>query len=69
MEKQLIDIRCPFKKRGKHTNKMYICNRICVKVRAGSSGEAYCKSCGLSFEFEVDSQARNTTGVRVKKIG
>ena len=39
---------------------------VCVKVTPGSAGEAHCKSCRLSFEFEVDSQARNTTGVRVK---
>jgi len=62
----LIVIRCPFKKRGKHDNKIYICNRVCVKVTAGSAGEAYCKECKLAFEFEVDRQARNTTGVRVK---
>lgn len=62
----LIVIRCPFKKRGVKTNKIYICNRICVKVTPGSAGEAYCKSCSLAFEFSVDAQARNTTGVRVK---
>ena len=66
MEKNLIVIRCPFKRRGVHDNKPYICNRVCVKVTPGSAGEAHCKSCRLSFEFEVDSQARNTTGVRVK---
>lgn len=67
-EKQLIVIRCPFKKKGRHGDKsyIYICNRTCVKVTPNSAGEAYCKSCRLSFEFEVDSQARNTTGVRVK---
>lgn len=68
MEKQRIEIRCPFKKKGKHTNKLYVCNRVCVKVDPGSAGEAYCKSCKLSFEFEVDSQAHMTTGVRVKSI-
>lgn len=67
-EKQLITIRCPFKKRGRHNTKLYICNRTCVKVTPGSAGEAYCKSCNLAFEFEVDSQARNTIGVRVKPV-
>lgn len=62
----LIVIRCPFKKRGRHDNKIYICNRVCVKVTPGSSGEAYCKECKMAFEFFVDNQARNTTGVRVK---
>lgn len=64
----LIVIRCPFKKRGRHDNKIYICNRVCVKVIPGSAGEAYCKECKLAFEFVVDRQARNTTGVRVKPI-
>lgn len=64
---ELIEIRCPFKKRGSNNpNKIYLCNRVCVKVRPGSAGEAYCKSCSLPFEFEVDSQARNTIGVRVQ---
>lgn len=63
---ELIVIRCPFKRRGNHDNKIYVCNRVCVKVRPGSAGEAYCRECKLTFEFEVDSQARNTTGVRVK---
>lgn len=64
----LIVIRCPFKKRGRHDNKLYICNRVCVKVTPGSAGEAYCKECKLTFEFVVDRQARNTTGVRVKPV-
>lgn len=68
MTKQLIEIRCPFKRRGKHNNKLYTCNRICVKVEPGSAGEAYCKNCRLSFDFEVDSHARGVTGVTVQKI-
>lgn len=65
----LIDIRCPFKKKGTHDdNKVYVCNRTCVRVRPGSAGEAYCKSCRLSFEFEVDRQAQAMTGVRVKAV-
>lgn len=63
----LIEIRCPFTRKSKTDNQFYLCNRICVKVTPGSSGEAKCRSCHLSFEFEIDSQARNTTGVRIKK--
>lgn len=62
----LIDIRCPFKKISKIDQQLYLCNRVCVKVTPGSSGEARCKNCHKSFWFQVDSQARNTTGIRVK---
>lgn len=64
----LIDIRCPFKKRSKIDDKIYLCNRICVKVVPGSAGEAKCKNCHLTFEFQVDDNAQNTTGVRVQRI-
>ena len=62
-----VEIRCPFEKRSKSDNKLYKCNRVCVKVVPGSAGEARCRSCHLSFEFEVDSQSKNTTGIRVRK--
>lgn len=62
----LVEIRCPFKKKSKLDDKMYACNRICVKVTPGSGGEARCRSCHKSFEFEVDRQAQSATGVRVK---
>lgn len=64
----LIEIRCPFKAKGRHDNKVRLCNRVCVKVRPGSAGEAYCKDCKLTFEFEVDRQAQSLTGVRVKAV-
>jgi hypothetical protein len=63
----LVEIRCPFEKTSKSDNQLYKCNRVCVKVAPGSAGEARCRSCHLSFEFEVDDQAQNTTGVRVQK--
>lgn len=62
----LIDIRCPFKKTSKVDGLTYTCNRVCVRVFPGSSGEAKCKECHLFFEFEVDIQAKPVTGVRVK---
>ena len=64
----LIEIRCPFKQKSKVDDKLYICNRICVKVTPDSSGEARCRHCHLNFEFSVDSNAQNTTGVRVKRL-
>lgn len=65
-EKTFIEIRCPFEKQSKVDNNIYKCNRVCVKVTPGSAGEARCRSCHLSFEFEVDDQAHSATGVRVK---
>lgn len=58
----LIQIRCPIKRRGKD-NKIYICNSVCVKVKPGSAGEVRCRRCQMDFEFIVDSQAQDITGV------
>ena len=65
---ELVDIRCPFKRTGKNDGITRLCNHLCVKVFPGSSGETWCSRCNLTFEFEVDSQARNTIGVRVKPV-
>jgi len=67
-ELNLFEIRCPFQRLGKKDGKRYVCNSLCVKVTAGSAGEARCRKCRLNFEFEVDNRARTTTGVRVKKL-
>lgn len=63
----LFEVRCPFQKLSKKDGRLYPCNRVCVEVHAGSSGRARCRSCHLKFEFEVDDQAKLSTGVRVKK--
>ncbi len=68
MEPNLFEIRCPFERLSKTDGKLYPCNSMCVKVTAGSAGEARCRKCRLNFVFEVDSRARRTTGVRVKKV-
>lgn len=68
MELNLFEIRCPFNRLSKADGKLYICNSLCVKVTAGSAGEARCRKCHLNFEFEVDNRARTETGVRVKKV-
>ena len=68
LHENLVEIRCPFEKKSKTTKEMYTCNRICVKVYPGSAGEAFCRSCHLPFEFEVDQQAKSQTGVRVKPV-
>lgn len=64
--KNLQEIRCPFMRKSKKDNKLYNCNRICVKVAPGSSGEAMCRSCHLTFEFERDKNEKIKTSVRVK---
>lgn len=66
MQPNLFEIRCPFQRLAKKDGKLYTCNSVCVKVTAGSAGEARCRKCHLTFEFEVDSRARRSTGVRVK---
>ena len=63
-----IDIRCPYENKSKSDDNIYLCNRICVQVSPGSKGKAKCRSCHLFFEFEVNSEAKITTGIRVKKV-
>lgn len=63
----LFEVRCPLEQVSKKDGKLYRCNRLCVEVHAGSSGRARCRSCHRRFEFEVDDQAKLSTGIRVKK--
>lgn len=53
-EKNLFPVRCPFKKLSKSDGKLYRCNSLCVRVKPGSLGEARCRKCGLTFNFECD---------------
>jgi hypothetical protein len=56
---EYMEIRCPFtvsyqsKQDGEHKHK--VCGKICVKVSAGSAGEAYCTRCNKTFDFEVSA--------------
>lgn len=61
----LTNINCPFEKKDKY-GIMRLCNRICVKVEAGSKGEVWCRSCKLKFNFEVDSQNHYRPIVKVQ---
>lgn len=67
MTNQLVEVRCPFKRRSKKDNNIYPCNHLCVKVNPGSSGETWCSPCKLTFEFEVNAQSKKKTSVRVKQ--
>jgi uncharacterized Zn-finger protein len=49
-------IRCPFNRTTK-TGKTIPCGHPSVRVRAGSSGEAYCTRCKRTYEFDVAKNA------------
>lgn len=53
----LIDVRCP-NDRLTNTGRRVACNQLCVQVRAGSSGKAYCTRCKMVFKFDVTSNAK-----------
>lgn len=58
MSETLIEIRCPETVTSKKTGFKYPCNRLCVKVAPGSTGEAWCPSCRITFTFDVDDQRK-----------
>ena len=69
--KELVEVRCPFiPQYRKIAGKLYpynkLCNNLCAKVYPGSSGEGFCDSCKLTFEYQVDDQSESSTRVRVK---
>lgn len=64
----LLEVRCPYERISKSDSKLYKCNSLCVKVTAGSAGEARCRKCGLNFLFGADENAQIQTGVRIQPI-
>ena len=65
---KLLEVRCPYERISKSDGKLYKCNSLCVRVTAGSAGEARCRKCGLNFIFTIDEKAEVQTGVRVQQI-
>lgn len=65
---RLLSIRCPGQIYDKKKDELVKCNRLCVKVFPGSSGECLCPKCKLKFRFYVDSQARSNLAVRAKPV-
>lgn len=64
---ELVEIRCPFKTQSyKPELGLVICNRVCAKVYPGSSGEGFCHSCKLSFEYQVNEQSVTNKSIKVK---
>ena len=55
MQKKLIGIHCPYIVTSKKNGKKYPCKSLCVRVAQGSQGEAYCRKCKQTFEFETGS--------------
>lgn len=67
-EQKLIEVRCPAQVLDKTKNQLIKCNKLCVKVYPGSSGEIQCRHCKTRFHFYVDSQAKSMLSVRAKAI-
>lgn len=63
---ELIDVRCPFKRRKSFSSDLVLCNQVCVRVYPNSSGETRCSRCKLTFEFQVNHQEDVDRKVRVK---
>ena len=66
---RLFEIRCPGHTFDKTKNEVVPCNKLCLKVYPGSSGECQCRHCKLRFQFYVDSQANSILSVRAKFHG
>jgi len=67
-EERLFPIRCPGLTYNKKTGELVKCNRLCVRVAPGSSGECLCQKCKMRFRFSVDSQARSVLSVKARPI-
>lgn len=67
-EEKLIQVRCPGMVWDKNKGETIKCNKLCVKVFPGSSGEIMCRSCHLKFRFYVDSQAKSMLSVKAKPV-
>lgn len=62
----LLDIRCPFQVNSKK-GFVYKCNRLCVKVYPGSSGETWCAMCKKNFNFVVADDSNYRSFIKVQK--
>ena len=67
-EERLIEVRCPYQVYDKSKGEMIPCNKLCVKVFPGSSGEITCRHCKKKFRFYVDSQAKSLLAVKAKPV-
>lgn len=64
----LFPVRCPFERLSRTDGKLYRCNSLSVRVSPESGGEARCRKCRLSFNFECDYKGVVSTFVNVKPV-
>lgn len=77
-EEKLVEVRCQFKltagknfhRRGEYIKQgqQYTCNMLCVEVYPPSRGRTKCPRCNLFFGFEVATQSKVNTTVRVEPV-
>ena len=67
-DERLMPVRCPAMVLDKTKGKLIKCNKLCVKVFPGSSGEIQCRHCKARFRFYVDSQAKSILSIKAKEI-
>lgn len=53
-DQELFDIRCPFKRKDKY-GIVHDCRYLCCRVTSGSAGEAWCRVCKITFQFQVEN--------------
>jgi len=66
---RLLSVRCPGQVYDRKKDDLHKCNRLCVKVFPGSSGECLCPKCKMKFRFYVDSQAKSILSVKARPVG
>lgn len=64
----LFPVRCPFERLSRTDGKLYRCNSLSVRVKPNSAGEARCRKCRLSFNFECNENGVVTSFVNVKHV-
>lgn len=67
-KKNIFPVRCPFERLSKTDGKLYRCNSLCVRVKPESGGEARCRKCRLSFNFDCDEKGIVNTYVNIKPV-
>ncbi len=64
----LFPVRCPFERLSRTDGKLDRCNSLCVRVKPHSAGEARCRKCRLSFNFECDPTGVVQSFVNAKPV-
>lgn len=67
-KRNLFPVRCPFERLSKTDGKLYRCNSLCVRISSNASGEARCRKCRLSFNFDCAEDGVVSCYVNAKPI-